>query len=274
MPPEVASQLAQLKSRLALVQRLGGIGSWTAGLSFGEIHLEPLALAALGLEMSHSGRAEWGAESSEMASDMAGDMAADMAADMASDMASEADGESGGQRLGLSAWLALFAPEDRTALQAALKHAEADATPIDQTLLLASTSAAPRWVRVRGEAIGSGLTQRLEGTLQDVTAQVRAKLELTDATRTQQALRDSETRYDRALRGMSDGLWEWDVQGGAETLSPRCRELLGLAADASIDSGDGFFGRIHADDSGAARAAIQAHFQYGAPFDIELRLRL
>src|SRR5262249_5100577 len=38
------------------------------------------------------------------------------------------------------------------------------------------------------------------------------------------ALRDSEQRLDLAVRGTSDGLWDWDIVSGATWFSPRCRE--------------------------------------------------
>ena len=232
---------------LALVQRLGAIGCWTAGIPAREIHLTPAAQAVLGL--SGLGLTECGT-------------------------------------LGRPDWLAVFAPRHCAALQAALDQTGADLPAIDQTLQLASTRHGPRWVRFRGEAVRSGRAQRLEGTLQDVTAQVNAELALSEALITQQALRESQARSIRAMRGTSDGLWDWDVRSSRETLSSRSRELLGVPFDPSGDdsdtgdagfaegSSDSFFGRIHADDAGAVRGAIQAHFQHGAPFDIELRLRM
>ncbi|MCK7497443.1 MAG: hypothetical protein MZW92_46610 [Comamonadaceae bacterium] len=42
------------------------------------------------------------------------------------------------------------------------------------------------------------------------------------------ALQVSEERYALALRGSSDGLWEWNLQSGAMQLSPRWKSMLGL----------------------------------------------
>lgn len=97
--------------------------------------------------------------------------------------------------------------------------------------------------------------------------------DITDALRAQQALRESEGRLARAMRGTSDGLWEWDVRTGRDHLSPRWKELLGFAPHELADEEDSFFGRLHPDDVGPVNAAVQAHFRHGAPFDIELRLR-
>lgn len=97
--------------------------------------------------------------------------------------------------------------------------------------------------------------------------------DITEALQAQQALRESEGRLARAMRGTSDGLWEWDVRTGRDYLSPRWKELLGFAPHELADAEDTFFGRLHPDDVGPVNAAVQAHFRHGAPYDIELRLR-
>ncbi len=100
-----------------------------------------------------------------------------------------------------------------------------------------------------------------------------AMWDVTDRALADRALRDSEARYARAMRGTSDGLWEWDVRRGNDYLSPRWKELLGFSPAELPDHEASFFARIHPDDSGLVNAALQAHFQHGAPFDVELRLR-
>lgn len=98
--------------------------------------------------------------------------------------------------------------------------------------------------------------------------------DITEALRVQQALRESEARLARAMRGTSDGLWEWDVRSGRDHLSPRWKAMLGFAPQELPDVEASFFGRLHPDDVGPVRAAVQAHFRHGAPYDIELRLRM
>ncbi len=87
------------------------------------------------------------------------------------------------------------------------------------------------------------------------------------------ALRKSEERYARAVRGTSDGLWDWDIVTGKHYLSPRWKELLGFADHELPNHRDSFFSRLHPEDIPHVEAAIQAHFEQRTPLDIEIRLR-
>lgn len=91
--------------------------------------------------------------------------------------------------------------------------------------------------------------------------------------RAEAALRESEARYALAVRGTADGLWDWDVPTNSDYLSSRWKELLGFADDELPNHADSFFGRLHPDDLPVAQAAVKAHLEQRAPYDVELRLR-
>jgi signal transduction histidine kinase len=73
-----------------------------------------------------------------------------------------------------------------------------------------------------------------------------------------------QARYARAMQGVADGLWEWDIAADSEYLSPRAQALLGRASRLAE--------QLHADDQGQWRSALQSHLLHGAPLDIDLRL--
>lgn len=89
------------------------------------------------------------------------------------------------------------------------------------------------------------------------------------------ALRVSEQRFDLAVRGTSDGLWDWDMVADRVWFSPRCCELLGYKAVEEFSSDyDDYFSRIHAEDSERRALALEQHLKEGKPYDVEYRLRL
>ncbi len=97
--------------------------------------------------------------------------------------------------------------------------------------------------------------------------------DVTDRVEAQRALRESEARCARAMRGSPDGFWEWDVRTGKVHLSPRWKELLGFGPDELSGHEASFFERLHPDDASLVSAALQAHLRHRSPYDVELRLR-
>ncbi|MCW9016113.1 MAG: diguanylate cyclase, partial [Kangiellaceae bacterium] len=83
----------------------------------------------------------------------------------------------------------------------------------------------------------------------------------------------SEERYARAVRGTSDGLWDWNLQTNYAYLSPRWKALMGFEEDELANHADSFYGRLHPEDLPRVNQVTKAHLKGEAPFDIEFRLR-
>ncbi len=87
------------------------------------------------------------------------------------------------------------------------------------------------------------------------------------------ALKEVEQRFDRAVRGTTDGIWDWNIDSGKVYYSPKFAELLGLETGhtelvkADVDR------RIHPDDLVAVTAAEQALLRDGLPMNVEFRLK-
>ncbi len=79
------------------------------------------------------------------------------------------------------------------------------------------------------------------------------------------ALEDSEARFARALRGANDGLWDWHVDHDQLYLSERWASMLELHRDQLGSGSAGWFARVHPDDLGGLRRAIDAHLQGSTP---------
>jgi signal transduction histidine kinase len=66
--------------------------------------------------------------------------------------------------------------------------------------------------------------------------------------RIEAALKEAQARYDRALAGANDGIWEFDPRSGAFFCSERMEDLLGVARGCGPRSNLGFRALIHPDD--------------------------
>lgn len=86
-------------------------------------------------------------------------------------------------------------------------------------------------------------------------------------------LKEVEQRFDRAVRGTTDGIWEWNVSTGRIYYSPKFCELLGFTGDQVEFNKAENDQRIHADDLSAVSAAEQLLIRTGTPMDVEFRLQ-
>jgi PAS domain S-box-containing protein len=89
----------------------------------------------------------------------------------------------------------------------------------------------------------------------------------------EQALRESEERFQLVTQGTHDGIWDWYVETDQCYFSPRYRALLGYAEDEFAPSRSSFGSRLHPDDRARQQSALLAHFARAQPYDVEYRLQ-
>jgi PAS domain S-box-containing protein len=112
-----------------------------------------------------------------------------------------------------------------------------------------------RAIAVRDEA---GTMTGYFGTVTDITERKRVEA----------ALRDSEERWQLAIHGNNDGIWDWNVQTNEVFFAPRWKEMLGYADHEIANHVDEWAKRVHPDDLGWVTQAIQDHFAQKTPFYI------
>jgi PAS domain S-box-containing protein len=82
------------------------------------------------------------------------------------------------------------------------------------------------------------------------------------------ALRESEQRWQLALRGNNDGIWDWNLRTNEVFFSTRWKEMLGYF-ECEIDNKlEEWMDRIHPDDGSWVKRVIQDHFAKKSPFYI------
>ena len=93
--------------------------------------------------------------------------------------------------------------------------------------------------------------------------------------RSDELLRESEQRFELAIWGSNDGLWDWpNIEEDAEWWSPRFYELLGYEFEEFPATLTNFKNLLHPEDCERVFEAVRAHFDKQFPFDIEYRLRM
>lgn len=95
-----------------------------------------------------------------------------------------------------------------------------------------------------------------------------------DRERIRNALAKSEERFDLAMRGANDGVWDWDMASGTVYYSPRWKAMLGHEEDEIGPALAEWSGRVHPDDAAAATSAVRAHLDGDTShFEITFRFR-
>jgi PAS domain S-box-containing protein len=100
-----------------------------------------------------------------------------------------------------------------------------------------------------------------------------AIIDLTERNAAFDAMRESESRFERAVRGTADGIWEWTVGTDSVYYSPRFARLLGFEPAEYVDTLKEFLARLHKDDYQPTWDAVQDHLEKGTPYDVQYRVK-
>lgn len=87
-------------------------------------------------------------------------------------------------------------------------------------------------------------------------------------------LRLSQERFELAVQGSNDGLWDWDVRNNNIFFSPRWKSMLGYAEDEISSSFQEWVKRLHPLDAERVLKAMSAYLHRECPsFELEYRLQ-
>jgi len=78
-------------------------------------------------------------------------------------------------------------------------------------------------------------------------------------------LRASQERWELALQGNNDGIWDWNIQTNQVFFSARWKEILGFQDDEIANHIDQWSKRIHPDDLAQVMQRLQDHFDRKTP---------
>ncbi|MBW3541256.1 MAG: response regulator [Planctomycetes bacterium] len=184
-------------------------------------------------------------------------------------------GSSAGMHPPLRGWLAvpLLGREGRSlgVVQVSDK-CEGEFSADDEHLLAQFAELAAPMLELRKlqEVLGEEVDRRtaqLRRTNEHLLAEIAGRAE------TEQALRDTQERFELAVRGTTDGLWDWNVETGEVWYGPRFLELLGVSAEEFPPRFESFEARLHPDDRQHTLEAIRRQIKDDVPYDVEYRLQ-
>jgi PAS domain S-box-containing protein len=163
-------------------------------------------------------------------------------------------------------WSQAIHPKDRSSVHAAWEEAAHVGQGFCHEFRIVTPTDVVRWIRVHAKPLSGNAGEVLGyvGTAEDITANKHAE----------EALRRSEERWQLALQGTNDGIWDWKIQSHVCFLSPRFKEMIGVTEHESVDRFEYWMQRIHPDDVERVQQEIRDHFSKKVPFfTAEYRMR-
>jgi PAS domain S-box-containing protein len=166
-----------------------------------------------------------------------------------------------------AAWLALVHPEDRARAEQTVAEAiHLGVAEFTSEFRIVQPSGQVRHVATRSyiRRDKQGRHIRLVGMDRDVTADKQ----------TLEALRMAEERWQLAVEGTNDGVWDSNLQTGVVYHDTRWAQMLAYELIEIPATAAGWNDLVHPDDLAGCLAAAEAHFQRATPlYQHEYRMR-
>lgn len=100
------------------------------------------------------------------------------------------------------------------------------------------------------------------------------RIDITEFKRTAEALRESEERWELAVRGANDGVWDWDIHNEEVFYSDRSKTMLGYSSQEISHTTREWLSRIHPQDRKQVLVRVTQHLCAKTDFfEAEYRLR-
>lgn len=108
---------------------------------------------------------------------------------------------------------------------------------------------------------------------QEQSQRTQLQQEILDRQQADAALQESQERFQLAVQGSGDVLWDWDIRHKAFYLSPRFCQLLGYETQELDCTQQTWKDHIHPEDQDQVSLALKHHLEHLVPYEVEYRLR-
>ena len=154
-------------------------------------------------------------------------------------------------------FLASLHSDDQALVLAAINAALLGTCPYDVEYRIVRPNGEVRFIHARGDVYRDATGHPL--------SMAGSALDITERKRIEDALRASEERWQLAVRGSNDGIWDWNVQSGDIFFSPRWKAMRGFEDHEIKNHIDEWRSRIHLDDLDRVLQSLDAYFAKQRP---------
>ena len=124
------------------------------------------------------------------------------------------------------------------------------------------------------EALGKGAQDYLVKSQMDGGTLSRVIRYAIQRKQVQEALVESEERYDLVVQASNDGVWDWNLKTKKVYFSPRWKDILGFSDEEIGDNPGEWMSRVHEDDLALLERSLDEHLSNGALIiKVEYRMR-
>ncbi|MET0533656.1 MAG: PAS domain S-box protein [Steroidobacter sp.] len=159
----------------------------------------------------------------------------------------------------------LMLPPEETVLDKFERHFNGVTAYFECEYRLPTRDGTYKWFRAHAKVMrrdAAGKASRVIGVLQDIS---RSK-------RDQHTAHEVEQRWERAIRGTSDGLYEWDLLSGHVWYASRFRDIVGYGDAEFSNTFQAFQNVLHSEDRSGVLAKIRAHLENQGRLDLRCRV--
>ncbi|HWK49774.1 MAG TPA: PAS domain-containing protein, partial [Steroidobacter sp.] len=155
--------------------------------------------------------------------------------------------------------------DDQGVLEKFERHFHGSTPYFQSEYRLATHDGTHKWFLAHAKVVrrdAAGKATRVIGVLQDIS---RSKQD-------QRTAIEVEQRWERAIRGTLDGLYEWDLLSGHVWYASRFRDIIGCGDVNFANTFQAFQNVLHADDRVAVLGKIRAHLENQSRLDTRCRV--
>jgi PAS domain S-box-containing protein len=145
------------------------------------------------------------------------------------------------------------------------QHFHGATTVFECEYQLPTTFGKPKWFLARAKVVrrdASGHPVRVLGVLRDISSRKQSELVSIDV----------QQRWERAVRGTSDGLYDWNLITGHVWYAARFREIVGYNEADFPDTFNAFQNVLHEDDRALVLSKIRSHLENQGRLDMRCRV--